>query len=71
MYARRKWVKISVDASSHRLGTVLLQDEQPITYVSILQIQIYPLVVAYRPGKELVLADTLSRAPTQDQSTDI
>ena len=36
----------------------------------ILQIQKYPLVVNYRPGKELVLADTLSRAYVQDQTTD-
>ena len=128
-----KPVKISVDASSHGLGAVLLQDEQPVAYASrtlnrsqvnyaqiekemlaivfgctrfhdyvyglkevqvetdhkpleailkkplcqapvrlqrmILQIQKYPLVVVYRPGKELVLADTLSRAPIQ--STDI
>jgi hypothetical protein len=28
----------------------------------ILQIQKYPLVVTYRPGKELLIADTLSRA---------
>ena len=37
----------------------------------ILQIQKYPLVVTYRPGKELVLADTLSRAYLEDQTTDV
>ena len=36
----------------------------------ILQIQKYPLVVSYRPGKELLIADTLSRAYLPDNETD-
>ena len=33
----------------------------------ILQIQKYPLIVTYRPGKELLIADTLSRAYLPDE----
>jgi hypothetical protein len=37
----------------------------------ILQIQKYPLVVTYRPGKELLIADTLSRAYLPDKDGNI
>ena len=37
----------------------------------ILQIQKYPLVVTYRPGKELLIADTLSRAYLPDEDPNI
>ena len=37
----------------------------------ILQIQKYPLVVTYRPGKELLIADTLSRAYLPDEGGNI
>ena len=35
----------------------------------ILQIQKYPLTVTYRPGKELLIADTLSRAYLPDEKS--
>ena len=37
----------------------------------ILQIQKYPLIVTYRPGKELLIADTLSRAYLPDEGGNI
>lgn len=131
----KKPVKVSVDASSKGIGTVLLQEECPIAYASkaltssqqnyaqiekemlaivfgctrfheyifgmpevevktdhkplemilkkplhqapprlqkmIMTIQKYPLVVKYRPGKELVTAVTLSRAFVPDRADDI
>ena len=37
----------------------------------IMSIQKYPISVTYRPGKELLIADTLSRAPLPDQADEI
>ena len=36
----------------------------------IMQVQKYPLTVKYRPGKVLLIADTLSRAFLPDVATD-
>ena len=36
----------------------------------VLVVQKYPISVKYRPGKELVIADTLSRASAPDKDSD-
>ena len=38
------------------------EEAPPRLQKMIMTVQKYPLVVQYRPGKELVIADTLSRA---------
>jgi hypothetical protein len=37
----------------------------------IMSIQRYPLHVQYRPGKELLIADTLSRAPPCEEANEL
>ena len=132
-FDQSKPTKISVDASSHGLGAVLLQDDKPVAYASksltrtqsnyaqiekemlaivfgcvrfhdyiyglpsvevetdhkpletilnkplhmapprlqkmMMSVQRYPIEVRYRPGKEIIVADTLSRSPLQEEAT--
>ncbi|GFX89466.1 uncharacterized protein K02A2.6 [Trichonephila clavipes] len=55
-----KAVTVSVDASKNRLGAVLLQEGQPVAYGSL----------EYVPGKNLVIADALSRAQSTTDNFD-
>ncbi|XP_024876805.1 uncharacterized protein K02A2.6-like, partial [Temnothorax curvispinosus] len=69
---------VSMDASKAGLGAVLMQNKLPCAYASKaltetqtrmrLQLQKYDIDLRYRPGKELVIADALSRAYVKEHN---
>ena len=70
LYARQ----FSVDSDHKSLKTIFnynINDAPPRIQRFLLQLQKYDLNVNYIPGKDLILSDTLSRAPSGSDTTEI
>ncbi|KAJ8887318.1 hypothetical protein PR048_013533 [Dryococelus australis] len=77
-YDPQESVELQLDVSQSGLGAVFLHNRQPVNYASRcltkternwsirLKLQQYAITVKYKKGKELYLADTLIRAPVQE-----
>ncbi len=66
--------KITVETDHKPLETILtkpLHTAPARLQKMIMSIQKHPIHVIYKPGKELLIADTLSRAPLPDKATEL
>ncbi len=66
--------KVTVETDHKPLETILtkpLHTAPARLQKMIMSIQKHPIHVIYKPGKELLIADTLSRAPLPDKATEL